>query len=120
MQPASSRGASSIGTWPQESRAMRAAGSSHCHSAATRGGEPWVRAGLAYVEHDFTRAADLYREIGTVPDEADARLRAAEEAIDAGRRAEGERELERALALWRSLGATAYVLEGEALLAASA
>jgi len=55
-----------------------------------------------------------------VPDEADARLRAAEEAIEAGRRAEGERELERALALWRSLGATAYVLEGEALLAASA
>ena len=89
-------------------------------AAATRGGEPWVRAGLAYVEHDFTRAADLYREIGTVPDEADARLRAAEEAIETGRRAEGERELERALALWRSLGATAYVLEGEALLAASA
>ncbi len=55
-----------------------------------------------------------------MPDEADARLRAAEEAIEAGRRAEGERKLERALALWRSLGATAYVLEGEALLAASA
>src|SRR5437763_12079442 len=82
-------------------------------AAATRGGEPWVRAGLAYVEHDFTRAADLYREIGTVPDEADARLRAAQQAIEGGRRAEGERELERALALWRSLAATAYVLEAK-------
>jgi class 3 adenylate cyclase/tetratricopeptide (TPR) repeat protein len=89
-------------------------------AAAARGGEPWVRAGLAYARGNFMRAADLYGEIGTVPDEADARLRAAEQAIEGGRRAEGDRELERALALSRSLGATVYVREGEALLAASA
>jgi hypothetical protein len=47
-------------------------------------------------------------------------LRAAEQPIEGGRRAEGEPELERSLALWRSPGATAYVREGETLVAASA
>jgi hypothetical protein len=37
-----------------------------------------------------------------------------------GRRAEADAELKRSLAFWRSVGATAYVREGEALLAASA
>jgi hypothetical protein len=47
-------------------------------------------------------------------------LRAAEQSIEGGRRAEGEAELARALTLWRALGASANVREGEALLAASA
>ena len=34
-----------------------------------------------------------------------------------GRRAEADAELKRSLAFWRSVGATAYVREGEALLA---
>jgi CheY-like chemotaxis protein len=84
------------------------------------GAERWVEAALAYVSGDFVRAADLYGAIGTLPDEAEARLRAAEQLIEAGRRTEGDAELHRALAFWRSVGATGFVREGEALLAASA
>ena len=65
-------------------------------------------------------AAEIYGEMGTGPEEAYARLRAAENLVREGRRAEADAELERALAFWRTAGATAYVREGEALLAASA
>ena len=72
----------------------------------------WKEAARAVAHEDFVRAADLYAEIGSRPDEAYARLRAAHE---------GHREqLERALAFYRSVGASRYVREGEALLAASA
>src|SRR3954469_13289646 len=46
-------------------------------------------------------------------------LRAAEERFAAGSRAEGEAELERALAFWRSVGASGYLDEAGALAAAS-
>ena len=42
---------------------------------------------------DYAGAAEIFAEIGSLPDEADARLRAAESAIRAGQRAEGDREL---------------------------
>jgi hypothetical protein len=58
--------------------------------------------------------------LGAGPEEARARLRAVELLVRDGRRAEADVELERALAFWRSAGATAYVREGEALMAASA
>jgi hypothetical protein len=45
---------------------------------------------------------------------------AAEELIEAGHRAAGEAELQRALAFYRKVGATRYIQQGEALLAASA
>jgi len=51
---------------------------------------------------------------------AEARLCAAQELIEAGHRAEGEAELQKALAFYREVGATRYVQQGEALLAASA
>ncbi len=89
-------------------------------AAASRGGKPWVRATAAYVAQDFVRAADLFQEIGTLPHEAEARLRAAEQLIEAGHRPRGEEQLQRSLAFWRSVGATAYIREGESLLAASA
>ena len=54
-----------------------------------------------------------------VPDEASARLCAAEALVREGRRAEADTELNLALAFWRSVGATAYVREAEALLAAA-
>jgi class 3 adenylate cyclase len=47
-------------------------------------------------------------------------LRAARELVSAGRRAEADEQLRRALAFYRMVGATRYVREGEALLAASA
>jgi class 3 adenylate cyclase/tetratricopeptide (TPR) repeat protein len=81
---------------------------------------PWRKAAAAYVSGDFQAAALEYSAIGARPEEADARLRAAEALVREGRRAEADAELKRSLAFWRSVGATAYVREGEALLAASA
>jgi tetratricopeptide (TPR) repeat protein len=81
---------------------------------------PWLRAAVAYVSGDPGTAADVYEEMGAGPAEAYARLRAAESLVREGRRAEGGAQLERALAFWRTAGATAYIREGEALMAASA
>jgi hypothetical protein len=78
---------------------------------------PWRRAAASYVSGDYSAAADVYAEIGALPEEAHARLRAAEAFVGEGRRAEADAELKRSLAFWRSVGATAYVREGEALLA---
>lgn len=80
----------------------------------------WLEAAKAFAGEDFQRAAETYAEIGTLPDEAFARLRAGESLIAAGRREEADSELARALAFYRHVGADAYVREGEALLAASA
>ena len=81
---------------------------------------PWKDAALAGAGGDFSRAADLYAGFGAPTLEAEARLCAAEELIEAGRRAEGEAELEKALAFYRTVGATRYIQQGEALRAASA
>jgi class 3 adenylate cyclase len=70
---------------------------------------PWVEAANASAAGDQVRAADLYAEIGSLPDEADARLRS-------GR----EDQVRRALDFYRSVGASRYIREGEALLAATA
>ena len=64
--------------------------------------------------------ADRLAELGLRVDEAHVRLRAAEELVTAGRRAEADDQLRQALAFFRSVGASRYVREGEALLAASA
>jgi len=78
---------------------------------------PWRRAAAAYVSGDFSTAADVYAAIGALPEEAYARLRAAESFVEQGVRAEADAELRRSLTFWRSVGATAYIREGEALLA---
>ena len=80
----------------------------------------WLRAARAYLAGDFQDAAARYAQIGSQPDEAYSRLRAAESLITAGHRADGERELRRAVAFYREVGATRYIGEAEALLAASA
>jgi class 3 adenylate cyclase/tetratricopeptide (TPR) repeat protein len=81
---------------------------------------PWREAAEAVLTRDFERAALLFDQIGTAPNAALARLRAARALIEAGRRSEGDVELQKALAFWRSVGAKRYVAEGEALLAVSA
>jgi tetratricopeptide (TPR) repeat protein len=78
---------------------------------------PWRRAAVEYLSGDPAAAAEIYAEIGAGPDEAYARLRAAELLLREGRRADADLELERAMAFWRKAGATAYLREGEALLA---
>jgi len=58
-------------------------------------------------------------EIGSLPDEAYARLRAGEGLLADDRPSEAEAELEQALAFYRHVGATAYAEEAEVLLAAA-
>jgi len=83
-------------------------------------GSTWVDAALAVVDERFSEAADRLRAIGDAANEADARLWAAEQHAAAGRHAEASAELDLALAFYRSVGATRYIRQGEALLAASA
>jgi tetratricopeptide (TPR) repeat protein len=79
----------------------------------------WHNVIRAYLASDFVAAADVLSEIGDAVEEALARLRAAEELVAQGRRAEADEQLQKSLAFWRSVGATRYVREGEALLAAA-
>jgi tetratricopeptide (TPR) repeat protein len=80
----------------------------------------WLDAAAAYAAGDPAKAADTYAEMGSLPDEAFARLQAAQALLSDGRRADADAQLGRALAFHRSVGATRYVREGEALAAASA
>jgi tetratricopeptide (TPR) repeat protein len=79
---------------------------------------PWVVAARAVASGEFERAAALYAEIGSLPDEALARLCAARRLVAAGRRDPASAELHRALAFYRRVEAERYAREGEALLAA--
>jgi tetratricopeptide (TPR) repeat protein len=90
--------------------------------ALTRAWEttPWRQAAGAVAAGDFQRAAELYAEIGSLPDQAFARLRAAEQLLAAGRQGEGNAQLQQALGFYRQVRASAYEREAEALLAASA
>ena len=77
----------------------------------------WVTAARAWAAGDLVGAADVFAEIGSAPDEAYARFREAERLVAAGRRAEAEPFLSRALKLFREMGATASIRETEQLLA---
>jgi hypothetical protein len=79
----------------------------------------WLEATTAIVSGDLLGAARVFGEMGDVSDEAYARLRAAE-LLAEGSRAEADEQLQKALAFHRSVGATRYIREGEALLAKSA
>jgi hypothetical protein len=81
---------------------------------------PWIDAGRAYAEGDPVRAAELLAGIGDRTDEAYVRLRAAERLASEGRRGDADDQLEMALSFYRLVGATRYIREGEALLAATA
>jgi tetratricopeptide (TPR) repeat protein len=77
----------------------------------------WTSVFLAVLAREYESAADLFVEMGAPGFEADARLRAAEKLVAEGRRPEANEQLEKALAFYRSVGATRYISEGEALLA---
>ena len=81
---------------------------------------PGYRAMIAVLDGNFVEASALYAEAGIVVFEAEARLRAAEQLLTAGRSAEGQVELEKALTFYRSVGATLFIERGERLLARSA
>jgi class 3 adenylate cyclase/tetratricopeptide (TPR) repeat protein len=80
----------------------------------------WLRAAAAVAAGDYDRAADLYAQIGSLPDEAFARLTAAKQLLTTGHRAEANGALERPLAFYRQVNANGYLREVDALLAASA
>ena len=77
---------------------------------------PWQRAAVSALSGDFVTAAEIYAESGATTIEADARFWAAHELIEAGRRAEAEKQLEKALTFYRSVGATFFIERGERLL----
>jgi hypothetical protein len=72
-----------------------------------------VRASL---DGDLVEGAETLGEIGQVVLESVARLRAGAALAARERRAEAGEQLERSLAFWRSVGATRYIREAEALL----
>jgi class 3 adenylate cyclase/tetratricopeptide (TPR) repeat protein len=77
----------------------------------------WIAAARAWAVRDFAGAAEVFVEIGAVADEAYARLRDARRLVSDGRRAEAGPQLDRAMELYRGMGATAFVREAEQLLA---
>jgi tetratricopeptide (TPR) repeat protein len=79
----------------------------------------WYDAVSAAIDGDFVRAADLYAEIGSRPDEAVARLRAAEQALAAGDAVRARDQLTGALAFFRRVGAQAHIQNAETLAAPS-
>jgi AAA ATPase domain len=81
---------------------------------------PWVSAARSFATGDLRTAADICSAMGAVTQEARDRLFLADALIDENRRAEADGELRRALAFYRSVGASRYIREAEGLLAASA
>jgi class 3 adenylate cyclase/tetratricopeptide (TPR) repeat protein len=79
----------------------------------------WLEAASAFAAGEPGRAARIYAEIGSLPDEAYARLRAAESLVDAAKRDEAQSELTFALDFYRRVGADGYLREAETLLAST-
>jgi class 3 adenylate cyclase len=69
----------------------------------------WLEAASAFASGEYVRAAELFREIGSLPNEAYALLTAG-----------GHAEVQRALDFYRRVGATHYIGQAEARLAATA
>jgi predicted ATPase/DNA-binding SARP family transcriptional activator/class 3 adenylate cyclase len=81
---------------------------------------PWAQAAAAFAVGNLRPAADICGGMGAATEEARDRLWLAEALIEQNRRTEADVELQRALAFYRSVGATRYIREAEGLLAASA
>jgi class 3 adenylate cyclase len=79
-------------------------------------GPQWKELARACLDRDFAHGADIWAAVGSPTWEARMRMRAAEELIETGLRAEGEDQARRALDFYRSVAATYYVERCEALL----
>jgi tetratricopeptide (TPR) repeat protein len=90
---------------------LRAAVKASPHSKA------WGRIIICQLDDDFVGAAELFAAMGNPTLEARQRLFAGERFIDRGAYAEGEAELEKALAFYRPVSATYFVAKAEAALA---
>ncbi len=82
---------------------------------------PRARAARLWAHGDPRGAADVYAELELAPvSEARARLDAGRDLAAAGRRAEADVELQRAIELYRPMGAVRYLDQAEALLSPAA
>ncbi|HVS47287.1 MAG TPA: AAA family ATPase [Candidatus Dormibacteraeota bacterium] len=81
---------------------------------------PWVQAAIAFASGNLVQSAEICDAMGAVTEGARDRLWLAEALVKQNRRADADIELQRALTFYRSVGATRYIREGEALLTASA
>ena len=81
---------------------------------------PWFQAASAMAAGEYVEAADTYAAIGSRPDEAFARLRAAEHLLGTGRRASGTAQLQQAVAFYREVRAVAFLRQVDDLGATSA
>jgi class 3 adenylate cyclase/tetratricopeptide (TPR) repeat protein len=79
----------------------------------------WAQAAKALASGQPERGVELFQEIGSRTYEMVARTQAGEALAAEGRRAEADVHLRAAAAFWQSVGATRYLLETEALLAAA-
>jgi len=84
------------------------------------GTTPWHEAARLIASGDLAEAADVFAGIGSVPDEAYARMRAAEALLAGADRTEADRQLGLALPVFAQLEARAWTAEAESLLAESA
>jgi class 3 adenylate cyclase len=80
---------------------------------------PWGDAALRVAEGDLVGAADILQACGSRTFESYARLRAAARLATEGRRAEAAVQLASSVSFYRSVGASRYMREAEALLAAA-
>ncbi|HEU4672292.1 MAG TPA: AAA family ATPase [Candidatus Limnocylindrales bacterium] len=80
----------------------------------------WLEAAERVAAGDWPGAVDVYATIESPGDVAFAHLRAGEQLVAAERRAEADGHLAAALEFYRRVGATRYVAQAEALLAATA
>lgn len=80
----------------------------------------WLKAGREILDARFVEAAATFAEIGCVPDEAEARLRAGEALLAEGRRTEAAEQFERALGFYAAVGATRFASRCEQALAETA
>jgi class 3 adenylate cyclase/tetratricopeptide (TPR) repeat protein len=85
-------------------------------AASARTSDPWAQVAAAIARGQLEQAADRLADIGARPLEAAVRLRAASALVEEGQRAEAAEQLQKALAFYRSVGATRYIREAEALL----
>jgi class 3 adenylate cyclase len=86
---------------------------------ARRAPSPWLDAARGYARGDYLEAAATLERIGTFPEEAEARLRAAEQLEAHGRKDEAEEQLGRARTFYESVGSTVELLSAEGSLEAS-
>jgi len=87
--------------------------------AESRAITPWHAAARRLASGQLVEAAEIFAEIGSVPDEAYARLKAAEAFAAGGNRVAADVQLRLVLPVFARLRATAWIAEGEALLAES-